>query len=587
MTSDLSKLDPAEQDEVRKQAYLEACRLILDSLMESADLSTIGSQSLYDVYRAVCIGQWANMHQTLARCKEDEGFVDPEVNQEILRRMRLTDSLDTPEAQKAEMERCKADLKHFINNWCWGSEPRSLKLKTRPFVLWPRQVELVDWMLERYQRREKAVISKSRDTGVSMIASFFTLWLWLFYPGSQVGMSSYRMDYVWLKGDKKALFTKLWDTFDGLPPWMRPERFKGVQHYKRCSMINPDNGSNVTGEVGSDIGRGARASVYFCDEFSKVDEQQAAFTSLSGTTDCVFFFGTAVPGSHMGELQKVLPTFYFPWTDDPRKPSNFKEIKLAGGMTEVQFELEFNCNAEGALEGNVIKPHWIDAAQKIQLSEGPVAIAGLDPAGEGGDESSVVIRRGPVVEMPVTWSHTAVRETTNRAVGIANKAMVDYLYYDRSGLGYQVDNYLSKMSLDYPTHGIDCQNPAETIIVGDDQKLAVEIYQGIDTQLWFELASRLEKTYYHFHGEESYRDSELISLPDDPKLREQLLSRTWHYTGTGLLKLDPKKHLSVSPDRADALVMTMSTHLQREEHRKPAKIKVHTGINKKLNSIPW
>jgi len=39
-----------------------------------------------------------------------------------------------------------------------------------PFILFPKQVELVNWIIERWQRGESGTVVKARDVGASWIA---------------------------------------------------------------------------------------------------------------------------------------------------------------------------------------------------------------------------------------------------------------------------------------------------------------------------------------------------------------------------------------------------------------------------------
>ena len=60
----------------------------------------------------------------------------------------------------------------FISNHGMTFDPRNVergKPALVPFVLFPKQVELVNWILERWQRSEGGLIIKPRDCGISWV----------------------------------------------------------------------------------------------------------------------------------------------------------------------------------------------------------------------------------------------------------------------------------------------------------------------------------------------------------------------------------------------------------------------------------
>ncbi|MDR8310147.1 terminase, partial [Acinetobacter baumannii] len=52
-----------------------------------------------------------------------------------------------------------------------------------PFVLRPKQVELVEWLEERESTQTHGLIEKSRDEGMSYVVLRFFLHRWLFVEG--------------------------------------------------------------------------------------------------------------------------------------------------------------------------------------------------------------------------------------------------------------------------------------------------------------------------------------------------------------------------------------------------------------------
>lgn len=56
-----------------------------------------------------------------------------------------------------------------------------------PFVLFPKQIELVNWVNARWKSRDDGVIEKSRDIGMTWLAAAIAHWITFFHPGTVVG----------------------------------------------------------------------------------------------------------------------------------------------------------------------------------------------------------------------------------------------------------------------------------------------------------------------------------------------------------------------------------------------------------------
>jgi hypothetical protein len=98
--------------------------------------------------------------------------------------------------------------------------PALMGVKTIPFTLFKRQREFVQLLQECIAQKQSALIEKCRDIGASWICCAFSVWLWLFHPGSTVGWGSRKEEYVDEKGNPKAIFPKMRQIIDHLPSWM-------------------------------------------------------------------------------------------------------------------------------------------------------------------------------------------------------------------------------------------------------------------------------------------------------------------------------------------------------------------------------
>lgn len=157
---------------------------------------------------------------------------------------------------------------------------------TAPFILFPKQVEAVNWIIDRWRKREDGLVEKSRDMGVSWICVAVAVWMWTFEPGVVVGFGSRKEDYVDRIGDPSSLFWKIRSFIGLLPPRMRPAGYDEKKHAPFMRVLNPSNGSAIIGEAGSNIGRGARTSVYFKDESAFYEQPEQIDAALSQTSNC-------------------------------------------------------------------------------------------------------------------------------------------------------------------------------------------------------------------------------------------------------------------------------------------------------------
>jgi phage terminase large subunit len=66
----------------------------------------------------------------------------------------------------------RTDPAAFITHWGNTSDPRNVQRGLPaliPFILFPKQIELVDWLIDRWRAREPGLIEKSRDAGLSWL----------------------------------------------------------------------------------------------------------------------------------------------------------------------------------------------------------------------------------------------------------------------------------------------------------------------------------------------------------------------------------------------------------------------------------
>jgi hypothetical protein len=217
--------------------------------------------------------------------------------------------------QAEELRLCKNDICHWVNQWAYTFDPR-INPSTVPFDLFPKQEDYLRWLQERDAKQEDGLAEKSRDMGLTWLCCAFALHGWLFREGYKVCFGSRKLDLVDKKGDMDSIFEKIRFLISNLPEWMLPKGFVRDTHDCYTKILNPANGSAITGEGGSSIGRGGRASVYFVDEAAFLEQPDSIDRSLSQTTRCRIDVSTPNgPGNPFAKkrFSGTVPVFTFHW----------------------------------------------------------------------------------------------------------------------------------------------------------------------------------------------------------------------------------------------------------------------------------
>jgi hypothetical protein len=213
----------------------------------------------------------------------------------------------------------------FITEWGMTVDPRKTGEKYAPFVLFPRQIEFVNWVYERYLNGERGLAEKSRDVGFTWLCAACATCAWLFIPRAVIGFGSRKKELVDNgDNDPDSIFWKVRTFIDLLP-----QDFLPLSHTEgRKAMVVPNlsNGAVIKGEIGDEIGRGGRSSLYFVDEFAHLEHADLAESALSANTDVRLYVSTVNgPGNLFYKLRNHLPDrliFIFDWKEDPRKRLN-------------------------------------------------------------------------------------------------------------------------------------------------------------------------------------------------------------------------------------------------------------------------
>ena len=515
----------------------------------------------------------------------------PEVIAEMTRRYYYKAVIEQNKLSKqAEIYKCQSDPVHWFNNWIWTYDPRGMAFglpANIPFVLRPKQVELVHWLLEREGSQTHGLIEKSRDEGMSYVVLGFFLHRWLFVEGFAGGVGSRKEELVDKRGDPKTLLHKFRDMFSKMPDWMKPKGFSVRDHDNYMRIVNPDNGATITGEAGDNIGRGGRTSMYFLDEWAFVERQEAVDAAISQNTN-VHIKGSTPNGIgdrfHRDRFSGRYSVFTMPWRDNPDK--NW-QVDLRGKLIypwyekqlatldEVVLAQEVDINYAASVEGVLIPSVWvqaaIDAHKKLNIEPTGDRIGALDVADEGRDKNSFAGRHGIVLEYLESWSGKGddIFGTTQKTMDLCIDDDYGLLYYDADGLGAGVRGdarVINEQQREIGGVEINVESFRGSASVHDPEGEMVEkrknkdFFANLKAQSWWSLRMRFQNTYRALKGME-YEPDNLISLSSEIDKNEfdqlvmELSQPTYMKNGVGKILVNKQPDGAVSPNRADSVMI--------------------------------
>jgi hypothetical protein len=167
---------------------------------------------------------------------------------------------------KQEWIRCHQDPVYWMKKYYWIQHPQRGRIQ---FNLYPFQEKV----LLQLQKNEYTIINKSRQLGISTLASAYALWLMLFQKDKNVLCIATKQETA------KNMVTKVRFAYDALPKWMQ---IKTAEHNKLSLRLA--NGSQIKA-VGatSDAGRSEAVSLLIIDEAAFIEGIDEIFASAQQT----------------------------------------------------------------------------------------------------------------------------------------------------------------------------------------------------------------------------------------------------------------------------------------------------------------
>lgn len=485
-----------------------------------------------------------------------------------------------------ENRRCSEDFVYFINHWCYTSDPRNASLGFNttqlPFVLWPMQEEFLTWMHQFYLTGGLWLAPKSRAIGLTWMMSAYYSWHWNFHTGFIGGFGSRDKDAVDKIGDPDTIFAKCRYIIYKLPHGMRPSSYKGksIQDQSKddcyLRIVNPDNESVIRGEGGENIGAGGRGSMYFVDEHALIEHPEKIDDSISYTTFCTGYGSTVRGMNNFG--QKVhdnkIPKFECWFYRDPSRYEGWRgnhrptreecpyldhEIEEKGMLVVAQ-EILMDCNR--SVEDAFIPAEWVQAAIDFDVPAEGDRQSGFDVSGGGENKSVYSFRIGPVLFMQKEFSYETMQENLECALHHAEEDKSDLFSYDADGLGKPVWGHIkwTERKIPFSLCGVMGNgSTSEKYLFAEGCHAKDKFYNRRAENCW-NLRERFRKTFEHRKGVRIYDFQELISIPNDTKLIQQLSQPKQKYGGK--IKIERKDEIIgrgvKSPDYFDSAVLAFA-----------------------------
>jgi hypothetical protein len=471
-----------------------------------------------------------------------------------------------------------AHVADFISEWGVTVDPRRIargKHALVPFTLWPKQRELVDWLLARWTRSEPGVVVKSRDVGASWVGMAVLATLSIYTRNFAAGIASATEAKLDRSGDPDTLFYKLREFLKHLPPEFRAG-YDESRHSAYLRVNFPDPGSSITGEAGDQAGRGARKSLYIVDESAHFERPALIDAALAATTDCRIDMSSVngIGNSFYDRAHNAaVPRFDITWRDDPRKDDAWYAAKRAT-LDPVIVAQEIDCSFTASVEGVVIPAAHVQAAiglaERLGITPAGARYGALDVADRGQDKNAFAIRHGVVLEHVESWSGATsdIFGTTSKTFRICDEHRVAEFLYDADGLGAGVRGDARVLNDARPDARIKvCEYRGSAaplfpnrLVPRTDRKWQ-DYAANRKAQAWLHVRMMFAESFKASRGE-PYDVDAVVSInpkiPELSRLTAELSQATMSQNAAGKLLVDKVGDGERSPNLADALVIAFA-----------------------------
>lgn len=466
----------------------------------------------------------------------------------------------------------------MIIDWGCTADPRNAERNlppTIPFILFPKQVEWIEWAMRHWKKQEPGVTVKSRDMGLSWLSVALASVLSITHDELVIGFGSRKEEYVDKIGSPKSLFYKVRMFVSLLPPELRGGYMRGATDpHMRISF--PNTGSTIVGEAGDGIGRGDRASIYFVDESAFLERPQLVEASLSQTTNCRIDISTpnglANPFAERA-LSGRFDTFRFHWRDDPRKDDEWY-AKQCRDLDPVTIAQEIDIDFSASIDGVLIPSAWVQSAvdAHVKLGFDPTGekLTALDVADLGKDTNAHTLRNGVLIQDVREWHGVSVEDiygTTQKAIDNCDEWECYRMRYDSDGVGSGVRGDARVINEDrkYPVEAIAFHGGGEV----HEKKLEFvkgrtneQFFDNFKAQSWWLLRERFKATHEAVTQGKEFDIDRLVSISSKcshlNRLQAELSQPTYKKSTRGKVQVNKAPDGTKSPNLADSVMMAFA-----------------------------
>lgn len=498
---------------------------------------------------------------------------------------------ENPESLLLLKKYYKDNIAQFIIDWGITIDPRNAERGLPvniPFLLFQRQEEWVQWIIEKWKNGEPGLTDKSRDMGVSWLSACTAASLCLFNEGISIGFGSRKEEYVDKIGDPKSIFFKIRSFVNNLPV-----EFNNGWNEKKNSfhmrIMFPHTGSIITGEAGDNLGRGDRASIYFVDESAFLPHPEAVEAALSQTTNCRQDISTPRGMNNPFARKRwggKIDVQSLHWRDHPGKDEGWYLKKCNEIDDPIIIAQELDLDYWNSVENTVIQSDWIqssiDAHKKLNLEISGDRICALDIADQGKDINALSMRHGVLLEKIESWSGKDLDLflTLKKAFLFCDDWEIEKLIYDADGLGASArgdstvlnekrSNAIEMVAFRGSGKVIDPKDDpfANDIVRGKSASRTNEDYfANYKAQSWWALRRRFQKTHRAVTtNKKDIHLDDIICIPSDitnsngqsmlNKLISELIQPQFRQNNAGKIVIDKLPDGARSPNLADSIMM--------------------------------
>lgn len=262
---------------------------------------------------------------------------------------------------KQEWVKCAQDPAYWMKKYYWIQHPQRGRIQ---FHLYPFQEKV----LLQLQKNEYIIINKSRQLGISTLASAYALWLMLFQKDKNILCVATKQETA------KNMVTKVRFAYDALPKWMQ---IKTSEHNKLSLRLA--NGSQIKA-VGatSDAGRSESVTLLIIDEAAFIEGIDEIFASSQQTLatggQCLALSTPYGTGNWFHKSytkaqareNKFVP-ISLPWTVHPERDQTWRDAQdeILGPRHAAQ-----ECDCDFSTSGDtVIEPEILSFYEASFISE--------------------------------------------------------------------------------------------------------------------------------------------------------------------------------------------------------------------------